>query len=91
MSEEHNNTPELNMEYLADVPVHISVVLGRTSMPLSDLLKLNKGAVIALNRSVGEPVDVHVNDRAVARGEIVIVDGNIGVTITELIADKSKS
>lgn len=83
MTEESKNT--LNMNHLANVPIHISVVLGRATMPLSELLKLKKGDVIPLDRSVGELVDIHINDKAVAKGEIVIVDGNIGITITELI------
>lgn len=76
---------ELTLEALYDVPVQISVVLGKTSMPLSQLLKLGKGAVIELDRAVGEPVDIFVNNKIVAKGEIVIVDNKIGVTLTEVI------
>lgn len=76
----------LTLEALYDVPVQISVVLGRTSMQLSNLLKLGRGAVIELERTVGEPVDIFVNSKMVARGEIVVVDNKIGVTLTEVMA-----
>ncbi len=77
---------ELTLEALYDVPVQISVVLGKTSMQLSQLLKLGRGAVIELERAVGEPIDVYVNNKMVAKGEIVIVDNKIGVTLTEVVA-----
>jgi len=77
---------ELTLEALYNVPVQVSVVLGGTTMPLSSILKLGKGAVIELNRSVGEPIDVFVNNKLVAKGEIVIVEDKIGVTLTEVIA-----
>lgn len=80
---------DLSLEALSNVPVQISVILGRTSMKLSHLLKLTRGAVIELERAVGEPVDIFVNNKNVARGEIVVVDNKIGVTLTEVIkADK---
>ncbi|MES2215647.1 MAG: flagellar motor switch protein FliN [Pseudomonadota bacterium] len=77
---------ELTLEALYDVPVQISVVLGKTTMQLSQLLKLGRGAVIELERSVGDPIDIYVNNKMVARGEIVIVDNKIGVTLTEVMA-----
>lgn len=80
-----NKDPELTLEALYDVPVQISVVLGKTSMPLNQLLKLGRGAVIELDRAVGESIDVFVNDKMVAKGEIVIVDNKLGVTLTEVV------
>lgn len=79
---------ELTLEALYDVPVRVSVVLGATSMPLSSILKLGKGAVIELERTVGEPIDVFVNNKKVAKGEIVIVDEKIGVTLTEVVINE---
>jgi flagellar motor switch protein FliN/FliY len=81
-----NENVELTLEALYDVPVQVSVVLGATRMPLSSILKLGKGAVIELERTVGEPIDVYVNNKIVAKGEIVIVDNKIGVTLTEVVA-----
>jgi flagellar motor switch protein FliN/FliY len=80
---------ELTLEALYDVPVQVSVVLGVATMSLSNILKLGKGAVIGLERTVGEPIDVYVNNKKVAKGEIVIVDEKMGVTLTEVvISDK---
>jgi flagellar motor switch protein FliN/FliY len=80
----------LTLEALYEVPVQISVVLGRTTMQLSQLLKLGRGAVIELERAIGEPVDIFVNNRIVAKGEIVIVDNKIGVTLTEVIKNEKE-
>lgn len=68
-----------------DVPVHISAVLGKTSMSVADLLRLAQGSVLELDRKVGEAIDIYVNNRLVARGEVVIVDDRLGVTMTEII------
>ncbi len=69
-----------------NVPVHVQVVLGRTAMPVAQLLKLGRGAVVELDRKVGEAVEVLVNHRLVARGEVVIVeDQRLGVTLTEIV------
>jgi flagellar motor switch protein FliN/FliY len=68
-----------------DVPVNISAVLGKASMSVAQLLKLNAGSVLELDRKVGEAIDIYVNNRLVARGEVVIVDERLGVTMTEII------
>jgi flagellar motor switch protein FliN/FliY len=70
-----------------DVPVSISAVLGRASLSVSQLLQLNSGSVLELDRKVGEAIDIYVNNRLVARGEVVIVDERLGVTMTEIIKD----
>ncbi|AWM77963.1 flagellar motor switch protein FliN [Phenylobacterium parvum] len=70
-----------------DVPVSISAVLGRATMSVSQLLQLNSGSVLELDRRVGEAIDIYVNNRLVARGEVVIVDERLGVTMTEIIKD----
>jgi flagellar motor switch protein FliN/FliY len=75
----------LSLETVYDIPVQISVVLGRTSMQVNQLLKLGRGAVIELDKKVGEPIDIFVNNRLVARGEVVVVEEKIGVTMTEII------
>jgi flagellar motor switch protein FliN/FliY len=74
-----------DLEAVFDVPVRISVVLGRTKMPVSQLLRMDVGTVIELDRQVGEAVEILVNDRLVARGEIVLVESRLGVTMTEVI------
>jgi flagellar motor switch protein FliN/FliY len=70
-----------------DVPVNISAVLGRSSMSVAQLLQLAQGSVLELDRKVGEAIDIYVNNRLVARGEVVIVDDRLGVTMTEIIKD----
>jgi flagellar motor switch protein FliN/FliY len=70
-----------------DVPVNISAVLGRASLSVAQLLQLNQGSVLELDRKVGEAIDIYVNNRLVARGEVVIVDERLGVTMTEIIKD----
>lgn len=68
-----------------DIPVQISAVLGRSSMQVSQLLKLGRGAVVELDRKVGEAIDIYVNNRLVARGEVVVVEDKLGVTMTEIV------
>ena len=68
-----------------DVPVNISAVLGKANMSVAQLLKLNKGSVLELDRKVGEAIDIFVNNRLVARGEVVVVEDRLGVTMTEII------
>ena len=70
-----------------DVPVHISAVLGKANMSVAQLLKLGAGSVLELDRRVGEAIDIYVNNRLVARGEVVVVDERLGVTMTEIIKD----
>ena len=74
------------LEAVYDIPVQVSAVLGRTTMQVSQLLKLGRGAVVELDRKLGEAVDIYVNNRLVARGEVVMVDDNrLGVTMTEIV------
>jgi flagellar motor switch protein FliN/FliY len=70
-----------------DVPVNIQAVLGRSNMEVAALLRLARGSVIELDRKVGEAIDIYVNNRLVARGEVVVVDDRLGVTMTEIIKD----
>ena len=74
-----------DLEAVFDVPVNVSAILGKAHIEVSDLLKLGRGAVVELDRKVGEAIDIYVNDRLVARGEVVIVEDRLGVTMTEII------
>ncbi len=69
------------------VPVNISAVLGRANLSVAQLLQLGQGSVLELDRKVGEAIDIYVNNRLVARGEVVVVDDRLGVTMTEIIKD----
>ena len=74
-----------DLEALYDIPVQVSAVLGQTTMQVSQLFKLGRGAVVELDRKVGEAIDIYVNNRLVARGEVVVVEDRLGVTMTEII------
>jgi flagellar motor switch protein FliN/FliY len=74
-----------DLEAVFDVPVQVSAVLGRARMEVGDLLKLGPGTVLELDRKVGEAIDIYVNNRLVARGEVVLVEDKLGVTMTEVI------
>jgi flagellar motor switch protein FliN/FliY len=79
-----------DLEAVFDVPVHVSAVLGRTRMDVSELLKLGPGTILELDRKVGEAIDIFVNNRLVARGEVVLVKDRLGITMTEIIkADRA--
>lgn len=74
------------LEAVYDIPVRVSAVLGETHMEINKLLKLGRGAVVVLDRKIGEAIDIYVNDRLVARGEVVIADEDkLGVTMTEIV------
>ena len=77
-----------NLAVILGVPVKMQVVLGAAAMPVASLLKLGRGSVVELDQKVGEPVDIMVNDRIVARGEVVVVEEErFGVTLTEIVAN----
>jgi len=80
-----------DLEAVYEIPVTVSAVLGKATMQVSQLLKLGRGAVVELDRKLGEAIDIYVNNRLVARGEVVMVDDNrLGVTMTEIVkADRS--
>jgi flagellar motor switch protein FliN len=77
----------LELAPVYDVPVNIKAVLGRSTMDVANLLKLGAGSLIELDRKVGEAIDIYVNNRLVARGELVVVEDRLGVTMTEIIKD----
>ncbi|MDH5771500.1 MAG: flagellar motor switch protein FliN [Rhodospirillaceae bacterium] len=74
-----------DLEAVYDIPVQVSAVLGKATMQVSQLLKLGRGAVVELDRKVGEAIDIYVNNRLVARGEVVVVEDRLGITMTEII------
>ena len=77
-------TPE-DFDAVCDVPVKVQAVLGRSRMDIGDLLRLKPGDVVELDRRVGEPADILVNNRLIARGEVVLIDNSLGVTLTEIV------
>ena len=93
VSTEIGNLPRSarELEAVYDIPVKVSAVLGKSTMQVSQLLKLGQGAVIELDRKVGEAIDIYVNNRLVARGEVVVVEDRLGVTMTEIIKTERTS
>ncbi|MCQ9156272.1 FliM/FliN family flagellar motor switch protein [Acidomonas methanolica] len=93
---ESNNINENQFQGSTDViyeiPVTVTAVLGRVVMPISQVVKLGRGAIVELNRKVGEDIEVHINNKIIARGEIVILDDNkIGITMSEIIKKDSSA
>jgi flagellar motor switch protein FliN/FliY len=74
-----------DLEAIYEVPVQVTAVLGKSTMPVNQLLKLGRGAVVPLDRKVGEAIDIYVNNRLVARGEVVVTEDRLGVTMTEIV------
>jgi flagellar motor switch protein FliN/FliY len=85
LEEEEKNAADLAPVF--DVPVNISAVLGKAHIDVNSLLKLTSGSVVELDRKIGEAIDIYVNNRLVARGEVVVVEDRLGVTMTEIIKD----
>ncbi len=79
-----------DLEPVYDIPVKVSAILGKAHMTVSQLLSLNKGAIIELDRKVGEAIDIYVNNNLVARGEVVVVDNKLGITMTEVVKSVNK-
>lgn len=82
---EDDEEPSGDLEAVFDVPVKVSAVLGITNLTVNQLLKLAPGSVVELDRKVGEAIDIYVNNRLVARGEVVLLEEKLGITMTEII------
>ncbi len=87
LGDEPEEKTAIDLTPVFDVPVNISAVLGKAHLSVAQLLKLGQGSVLELDRKVGEAIDIYVNNRLVARGEVVVVDERLGVTMTEIIKD----
>ena len=79
-----------DLEAVYDIPVKVSAILGKTRIKVSQLLKINKGTIIELDKKVGEAIDIYVNNNLVARGEVVVVDDKLGITMTEIVKMPNK-
>lgn len=91
-AQDPGNGLERNLEMIMRIPVSVKIILGSATMPVANLVKLGRGAVIPLDRRVGEPVDVVVNGRVIARGEVVVVDegsSRFGISLTEVVGPSS--
>ena len=77
---------DLNLEVILDVPVTLSMEVGRTRIPIRNLLQLNQGSVVELDREAGEPLDVFVNGTLIAHGEVVVVNDKFGIRLTDVVS-----
>ncbi|MCC6544146.1 MAG: flagellar motor switch protein FliN [Nitrospirae bacterium] len=75
-----------NLDFILDISLHVSVLVGGTKMLIKDLLQLGQGSIIELNKMAGEPMDVLVNDKLIARGEVVIVNDKFGIRLTDVLS-----
>jgi flagellar motor switch protein FliN/FliY len=83
-----STTPSLGSDSLLDIPVAISVELGRTQLQVKDIMGLNAGTVVELDKSITEPVEIYANGRLIARGEVVVVEDTLGIKITEMVRSR---
>jgi len=79
-----------NLDFILDIPLRVSVELGRTKMLVNELLKLGHGSVIELSKLAGEPMEIYVNDKLIARGEVVVVNEKFGVRLTDIISPQER-
>jgi flagellar motor switch protein FliN len=90
VSEPSHHTGEVNLDVILDVPVTLSMEVGRTRIPIRNLLQLNQGSVVELDRAAGEPLDVFVNGTLVAHGEVVVVNEKFGIRLTDVISPSER-
>ena len=86
-----SNFAQANIDMLLDVPLTVTIELGRTEMTLKQALELQQGSVVELNRLAGDPIDVFVNERLIAKGEVVVVDDKFAVRVTELFSNTNNA
>jgi len=86
----HATEPDMSLDVILDVPVTLSLEVGRTRMPIRNLLQLNQGSVVELERGAGEPLDVFVNGTLIAHGEVVVVNDRFGVRLTDVVSPSER-
>lgn len=79
---------DIDIEAISEIPVEVTVVLGESEITVEELLKMGKGSIIELDKKVGEPVELFVNNRCIAKGEVVVVEDKIGITMTEILKNE---
>jgi len=82
--------PHPDLEFILDIPLEVSVEIGRSKMIINDLLKLSQGSIIELDKMAGEPVEIFVNGKLMARGEVVVVNERFGVRLTEIVSPQER-
>jgi flagellar motor switch protein FliN/FliY len=77
---------EDQLDPVLDVPITLTAILGRTQLPIGDVLQLDAGSIVELDRAIGEPIDIFINNRLVARGEVVLIEDRLGITMSEILS-----
>ncbi|HYG05362.1 MAG TPA: flagellar motor switch protein FliN [Stenotrophomonas sp.] len=90
LAEEAQSSTELNLDMILDVPVTLSLEVGRARMPIRNLLQLNQGSVVELERGAGEPLDVYVNGTLIAHGEVVVINDRFGIRLTDVVSPSER-
>ncbi|MCD7099441.1 flagellar motor switch protein FliN [Stenotrophomonas sp. MMGLT7] len=89
-AEQHGEHADLNLDVILDVPVTLSLEVGRTRMPIRNLLQLNQGSVVELERGAGDPLDVYVNGTLIAHGEVVVINDRFGIRLTDVVSPSER-
>jgi flagellar motor switch protein FliN len=84
------STEETNLSLLYDVPLQVTVELGRTEKTIKEILELTSGSIVELDKLAGEPVDILVNGKLIAKGEVVVIDENFGVRVTDIVSQRDR-
>ena len=79
-----------DLDFIMDIPLEVTVELGRTTMPIFDLLQLGQGSIVELNKVAGEPLEILVNKKLIARGEVVVVNEKFGIRLTDVVSTKER-
>ncbi|MEE7547248.1 flagellar motor switch protein FliN [Xanthomonas sp. Kuri4-1] len=90
MAEQGQSTSDLNLDVILDVPVTLSLEVGRARIPIRNLLQLNQGSVVELERGAGEPLDVYVNGTLIAHGEVVVINDRFGIRLTDVVSPSER-
>ncbi|HVJ36625.1 MAG TPA: flagellar motor switch protein FliN [Stenotrophomonas sp.] len=90
LAEEQHGTIDLNLDVILDVPVTLSLEVGRARIPIRNLLQLNQGSVVELERGAGEPLDVYVNGTLIAHGEVVVINDRFGIRLTDVVSPSER-
>ncbi|TQT09821.1 flagellar motor switch protein FliN [Xanthomonas perforans] len=89
-AEQDQNAADLNLDVILDVPVTLSLEVGRARIPIRNLLQLNQGSVVELERGAGEPLDVYVNGTLIAHGEVVVINDRFGIRLTDVVSTSER-
>jgi len=90
LADEQHGATDLNLDVILDVPVTLSLEVGRARMPIRNLLQLNQGSVVELERGAGEPLDVYVNGTLIAHGEVVVINDRFGIRLTDVVSPSER-